>query len=66
MRAFELDHSATRSDERRRLAEALIPEPAHVGYVGHDFTNGGLTEALEAGGPGPKRRAFVLWLGVTP
>ncbi len=66
LRVFELDHPATQSDKRRRLAEARIAEPPCVAYVGHDFAQRGLTEALEAGGLDPKRRAFVFWLGVTP
>ncbi len=66
LRVFELDHPATQSDKRRRLVEARIAEPAHVAYIGHDFERGSLTEALEAGGFDPNRRAFALWLGVTP
>ena len=63
---FELDHPATQSDKRRRLAEAEIAEPQHVTYVAHDFEHGSMTAALEAGGLNPTKRTFVLWLGVTP
>ena len=63
---FELDHPATQSDKRRRLAEAQIAEPQHVAYVAHDFEHGSMTAALEAGGLNPTKRTFVLWLGVTP
>lgn len=63
---FELDHPATQADKRRRLAEARIAEPGHVAYVAHDFERGSMTAALEAAGFDPQRRAFVLWLGVTP
>ena len=66
LHVFEVDHPATQSDKRRRLAEARIAEPPCLAYIGHDFAHGSLTEALEAGGFDPKRRAFVLWLGVTP
>ena len=66
LRIFELDHPATQADKRRRLAEARIAEPAHVAYVAHDFEHGSLAQALRAGGLEPERRAFVLWLGVTP
>ena len=66
MRVFELDHPATQTEKRRRLAEAEIAEPAHVSYVAHDFESGSMTAALEAAGLDPDRSAFVLWLGVTP
>ena len=63
---FELDHPATQRDKRLRLACACVAEPAHVVYVAHDFEQGGMTAALEAAGLDPRRRAVVLWLGVTP
>jgi methyltransferase (TIGR00027 family) len=66
LRVFELDHPATQSDKRRRLAEAQIAEPRHVAYVAHDFEHGSMTAALKAGGLCPTKRTFVLWLGVTP
>ena len=66
LRVFELDHPATQRDKRRRLDEARIAEPPHVGYVAHDFERGSMTAALEAGGLDPGQRSFVLWLGVTP
>jgi methyltransferase (TIGR00027 family) len=66
LRVFELDHPATQSDKRRRLAEAQIAEPGHVAYVAHDFEHGSMTAALKAGGLDPTKRTFVLWLGVTP
>lgn len=66
LRVFELDHPATQSDKRRRLAEAKIAEPRHVAYVAHDFERGGMTAPLEAGGFDSSKRTFVLWLGVTP
>jgi methyltransferase (TIGR00027 family) len=66
LRVFELDHPATQAEKRRRLAEARIAEPAHIAYVAHDFERGSMTDALEAGGLDPRKRTFVLWLGVTP
>ena len=66
LRVFELDHPATQAEKRRRLAEAQIAEPAHVSYVAHDFERGSMKAALKAAGLDPDRRAFVLWLGVTP
>jgi methyltransferase (TIGR00027 family) len=63
---FELDHPATQADKRRRLTEAQIASPPHVAYVAHDFEHGSMTAALEAAGFDPSRRAFVIWLGVTP
>jgi methyltransferase (TIGR00027 family) len=66
LKVFELDHPATQLDKRRRLARAGVVEPPHVAFVGHDFEHGSMTATLEAGGFDPARRAFVLWLGVTP
>ena len=66
LRVFELDHPATQSDKRRRLARAGLAEPRHVRFVAHDFERGSMTAALEAGGLDTSRSAFVLWLGVTP
>jgi methyltransferase (TIGR00027 family) len=66
LRVFELDHPATQRDKRRRLAEAGIEAARHVAYVAHDFEQGSMVAALEAAGFDPLRRAFVLWLGVTP
>jgi methyltransferase (TIGR00027 family) len=66
LKVFELDHPATQRDKRARLARAGVAEPPHVAYVGHDFEHGSMTAALEAGGFDAARRAFVLWLGVTP
>jgi methyltransferase (TIGR00027 family) len=66
LRVFELDHPASQRDKRRRLAEAGIAEPLHVAYIRHDFEHGSMTAAIEAGGLDPRRRTFVLWLGVTP
>ena len=66
LRVFELDHPATQTDKRRRLAEARIAEPPYIAYVAHDFEHGGTTEPLEAAGFDARRRTFVLWLGVTP
>jgi methyltransferase (TIGR00027 family) len=66
LKVFELDHPATQSDKRRRLARAGVAEPRHVAFVAHDFERGCMTSALERGGLDTARRAFVLWLGVTP
>jgi len=66
LRMFELDHPATQREKRHRLAAARIAEPSHVAYVSHDFEHGSMAAALEAAGFDPKRRTFVLWLGVTP
>jgi methyltransferase (TIGR00027 family) len=66
LRVFELDHPATQSEKRRRLAEAQIAEPAHVAYVAHDLEDGSMIGALKAAGFDPDRRTFVIWLGVTP
>ena len=66
LRVFEIDHLSTQLDKRRRLARAQVAEPPWVVYIGHDFERGSLTAALLAGGFDSARRAFVIWLGVTP
>src|SRR5580692_8298957 len=66
LRVFELDHPSTQAEKRRRLMQAQIAEPRHVSYVAHDFERGSMIASLEAAGFDPGKKAFVLWLGVTP
>ena len=61
LRVIEVDHPDTQGWKRRRLAEAGIPVPPSLGYVGVDFERETLDDRLALDGP-----AFFLWLGVVP
>ncbi|HSR82302.1 MAG TPA: SAM-dependent methyltransferase, partial [Hyphomicrobiaceae bacterium] len=62
--AFEVDHAATAAEKQRRAA-AVAPGRANVASVVFDFDRGRLPDALAAAGFDPKRRATVVWEGVT-
>ena len=64
--AFEVDHPATQTEKRRRLAASGIAPPAHLVFAPCDFERSSLAEAMGAAGFDPGRRAFFLWLGVVP
>jgi len=57
----EVDHPDTQAWKRRRLAEAGIPVPESLTYVGVDFERESLADRLRLDGP-----AFFVWLGVVP
>jgi methyltransferase (TIGR00027 family) len=65
LRVFEVDHPATQTEMRKRLAAARIAEPTHIDYVGCDFETQTFVDALAAAGFDSHRPAFVFWLGVT-
>jgi methyltransferase (TIGR00027 family) len=64
MPVFEVDHAATSAEKRRRAA-AVAPGSSTVVSVALDFDRGRLPVALAAAGFDPKRRATVVWEGVT-
>lgn len=66
LRVFEVDHPATQSWKRRRLAEARIAVPEAVRFVPVDFANEQLAGALRAAGLSGDEPSFFSWLGVTP
>ena len=66
LRVFEVDHTATQAEKRRRLAAAGIAMPAHLTFAPCDFEHAELGDSLRAVGFNPNRRAFLLWLGVVP
>jgi methyltransferase (TIGR00027 family) len=66
LKVFEIDHPATQSEKRRRLAAAGVAIPSHLLYAPVDFERESLGEALESAGFEPGRGAVFLWLGVTP
>ena len=65
-RLFEVDHPATQSWKRQRLAAAAIPVPASVAFVAVNLEREAPWEALARAGLARSAPAFVAWLGVTP
>jgi methyltransferase (TIGR00027 family) len=63
---FEVDHPATSSAKRARIARALGGDAAPVTYVPVDFDRDTLAAALERAGYRPGARTIFLWEGVTP
>ncbi len=62
---FEIDHPATQSVKRQRIAEcgATLPEP--VQFIAADLAKEGLADVLLRSGFKPDEPAFFSWLGVT-
>jgi methyltransferase (TIGR00027 family) len=66
LRIFEVDHPATQTWKRERLAEAGIPLPAALTFVSVDFERATLAEGLAAAGFDSALQTFFSWLGVVP
>lgn len=66
LHVVEVDHPATQTWKRERLAAAGIEVPAGVTFAPVDFATESLTEALYRIGVDPGQRTFFSWLGVTP
>ncbi len=66
LRIFEVDHPATQSWKRERLAAAGIAPPPTLEFAPVDFERQGLMEALDAAGFDASRQTFFTWLGVVP
>ena len=66
LRIFEVDHQATQTWKRERLAESGIPLPAALTFVPVDFERETLAERLAAAGFDPAQQTFFSWLGVVP
>jgi methyltransferase (TIGR00027 family) len=66
LRIFEVDHPATQTWKRERLAEAGIPLPAALTFVSVDFERATLAEGLAAAGFDSALQTFFTWLGVVP
>jgi methyltransferase (TIGR00027 family) len=66
LRIFEVDHPATQTWKRQRLAEAGIPLPAALTFVPIDFERATLADGLAATGFDPAHQTFFTWLGVVP
>lgn len=66
LRIFEVDHPATQSWKRQRLADAGIPVPDSLTFAPVDFERETLVTGLAAAGFDPSQRSFFTWLGVVP
>jgi len=64
LRVFEVDHPATQSWKRERLASGGIPLPASLAFAPIDFEREDLADALSRVGFDRSRPAFFGWLGV--
>ena len=65
LRVFEVDHPATQSWKRRRLARLGVELPARLVFAPVDFERQTLREGLERAGFDPGRLAVFSWVGVT-
>jgi methyltransferase (TIGR00027 family) len=61
---WEVDHPATQTVKRERLANAGIHVPPSVAFVPVDFSRMALAGALAAAGLDVSRPVFFSWLGV--
>jgi methyltransferase (TIGR00027 family) len=66
LRVFEVDHPATQTWKRERLAVADIPIPTSLTFAPMDFERQTLPEALAAARFDPSLPSFFTWLGVIP
>jgi methyltransferase (TIGR00027 family) len=66
LHVFEVDHPATQTWKRARLAEAGISVPSSVTFVPTNFESETLADALRESDFKPDRATFFSWLGVTP
>ncbi len=66
IRIYEVDHPATQSWKRQRLAEAQITQPPWLVFVPVDFERDDVAEKLTTAGFQHNSPAFFTWLGVVP
>ena len=66
IRIYEVDHPATQSWKRQRLAEAQLALPPWLIFVPVDFEQDDLGERLVGAGFQQNSPAFFTWLGVVP
>jgi methyltransferase (TIGR00027 family) len=66
IRIYEVDHPATQTWKRERLAEAQIALPPWLILVPVDFERDDVGEKLVAAGFQQNSPAFFTWLGVVP
>ncbi|GAB5487190.1 MAG: SAM-dependent methyltransferase [Parasphingorhabdus sp.] len=61
---IEIDHPDTQALKREKLNSSGIAIPANLHFVGFDFENQTLEEALEMGGVDQAKQSLFPWLGV--
>jgi methyltransferase (TIGR00027 family) len=66
IRIYEVDHPATQTWKRERIADAQIALPPWLIFVPVDFERDDLGEKLAAAGFQQNSPAFFTWLGVVP
>ncbi|MFF2555459.1 class I SAM-dependent methyltransferase [Nocardia sp. NPDC058058] len=64
LRVFEVDHPATQTWKRQRLARSSIDIPERLTFVPVDFETDSLATQLETAGFSRSAPAVFLWLGV--
>lgn len=64
LRLFEVDHPASQSAKRERLAAAGIPIPPNLTFAAVDFEHETLETGLARAGFDPRQKTFVSCLGV--
>lgn len=65
IRVFEVDHPATQTFKRNRLAELGWETPPNLQFVPVDFSKESLAEAFNGVSYDPKAASIFSWLGVT-
>jgi methyltransferase (TIGR00027 family) len=66
LQMFEVDHPATQSWKRERLAKAEIPVPRTLTFAPVDLEDETLADGLAAVGFDTAQQTFFTWLGVVP
>jgi methyltransferase (TIGR00027 family) len=66
LRIFEVDHPATQTWKRQRLADAGIALPGNLTFAPVDFERETLADGLAAAGFDLRQQTFFTWLGVVP
>lgn len=65
MRILEIDHPATQTLKRQKIAEAGLAEPENLSFVAADFTRETLGDILGRQQIDAGEKVFFAWLGVT-
>jgi methyltransferase (TIGR00027 family) len=65
LKIIEVDHPATQSAKRGRIAKAGLSEPENLIFAPADFERESLGEVLARCGVSPRGPGFFSWLGVT-
>lgn len=66
LRVFEVDHPATQTEKRQRLASAGMTLPETLSFISADLSLCSLRDALRPSAFDPAQPAVFAWLGVIP